>query len=82
MGLFIFHDWFDFMVFLILETLVVIGSYSLFFTKDPSFSIMSTFSRLMLALLVATFTFSLFEKVRKEQFVIGFTNAKTKKILL
>ena len=36
----------------------------------------------LLALIVLTFTFGAIEKTRKESFVVGITNSKTKKLML
>jgi hypothetical protein len=49
---------------------------------NPDFSLYKFIITSLKTLVLFTFTFSLFEKVNKEKFVVGITNAKTKKILL
>ena len=36
----------------------------------------------MKTMILYVITFAIFEKIKKEQFVIGFTNSQTKKVLL
>jgi len=54
--------------------------YTFPFTND--FNLMNFYISSIKTLVFYVITFTLFEKIKKEQFVIGYTNSQTKKLLL
>ena len=85
LGLFVIPSWFEYLAFSLLKTIVLKYAISLHTSSSSITQGPSLFSSLVMltpALAILTFTFSLFEKLKKEQFIIGITNSKTKKQLL
>lgn len=77
----ILPSWLEYLIFSQCQSLLVSLLFS-FFHADPSFSLYGFISQSQTALALLVLAFSLIEKTKKEQFVIGITNAKTKKLMI
>lgn len=77
----ILSDWIEFIVFSFGE-IITLGLFHYFSNTDPNFSLRGLISNSFKAIVIYAFIFGSLEKIKKEKFVINFTNSKTKKILL
>jgi hypothetical protein len=79
--LFITPDWSD---YLIIEAtkLVYLGMIYIYCYQNQELNLISFVLNGLKISMLYIFVFALFEKVKKEQFVLNYTNTKTRKILL
>ncbi|CDW71528.1 multi-sensor hybrid histidine kinase [Stylonychia lemnae] len=82
MSLFIISDWIEYFFFSAIVTIIVPVVYFYTFDFKNEFSILNFYLTGIKCQVFYVLLFTLFEKVRKEQFVISYTNSQTKKLLL
>jgi len=79
--LFVISDWMEYLAVSTSQLLLFAFFYS-FFMSHPEFSLGSFLCTGLKSEALFVLTFTLFEKWKKEQFVVAFTNSKAKKLLL
>lgn len=80
-GMIIFADWLEYLVFSAGLTLLTPTIFKMVMTSPVNLSLMSMYSSSFSALTLYVLAFGVQEKIKKEHFVIGFTNSQTKKLL-
>ena len=77
----VISDWLEYMTFSVLMT-VIMGLIHYLTFANADFALKEFVVDSLKAQLIFTITFGALEKIKKEQFIVGFTNSKTKKIVL
>eukprot|EP00347_Sterkiella_histriomuscorum_P018326 403345932 len=82
MSLIIISEWLEYLVFSLIQTLMLPVLYKFCYEIIPEYSVMNLYMACFKSVVLYVIAFAIFEKIKKEQFVIGYTNSQTKKLLL